>query len=226
MSPGATVLRLTDPESLHDLGRYAARARSLDEAGAMRLQCVGAVLAAWVGVLPGTGLLGEGTVLGLRTLALAEPSEVDVCVPAAAVGDRTHRPGAGADLSVPPTTLTPRWAALTPPRSGWQAVGRVTSATLVAAATHGIEEIATGAPQGSGALAVEDLRARVWGRRLDSDTEAGAGQPPVGSVGALPRGAAFAAYALGFLTPDGGATAARSGRWWRLSTPAGHVLAH
>ena len=215
----APVLHLVDPESLQDLGRYATRARAVDDAGAMRLQCVGSVLAAWVGVLPGHGLMGEGTVLGLRTLALAEPSEVDVCVPVGAVTDRTRRPGVGAELSVPPTTLTPIWAALTPPRAGWEPVGTLPSPPLVTAATHGIEQVATGAPAGSGALAVDELRRRTWGRRLDRQGS------DLGPAGGLPCGAAFAAYVLGFLTPDGTATVARSGGWWRLSTPAGHVLA-
>lgn len=226
-SAGATpVLHLADAESLQDLGRYAARARTIDDSGAMRLQGVGAVLAAWVGVLPGQGLMGEGTVLGLRTLALASSSDLDVCVPVGAVTDRTRRPGVGADLSVPPTTLTPVWAALTPPRVGWEPVGSISAATLVEVATRGIAQIATGVPAGAGALAVDELRRRVWGARLHATDPAGgqdAGGP--GRAGELPGGAAFAAYALGFLTPDGTATVARSGAWWRLSTPAGHVLA-
>ncbi len=96
------VLRLRDPESLADLGRFAARARAVDADGAMRLQASGTVLAAWVGVLSGTGILAEGTVLGLRTFALAEPAEVDVTVPLGAVTDRAAR-GGGSDLPVPPT---------------------------------------------------------------------------------------------------------------------------
>ena len=98
--PVTAVLRLTDSQSLADLGRFASRARTVDDEGAMRLQASGAVLAAWVGVLPGNGILAEGTVLGLRTFALAEPAELDVIVPLGAVTDRTQR-GAGTDLSVP-----------------------------------------------------------------------------------------------------------------------------
>ncbi|MBD3784986.1 MAG: hypothetical protein IE926_18890, partial [Micrococcales bacterium] len=87
------VLRLVDAAALGDLGRFAARARTLDEQGAMRLQAGGDVLAAWVGVLPGSGILSEGTVLGLRTFALAEPATCDAVVPLGAVTDRTARPG-------------------------------------------------------------------------------------------------------------------------------------
>ena len=117
--PVTGVLRLTDPQSLADLGTFAARARAVDAEGAMRLQASGAVLAAWVGVLPGSGILAEGTVLGLRTFALAEPADLDVTVPLGAVTDRTAR-GPGTDLRVPPTRVVAPWSAVTPPRGPWE----------------------------------------------------------------------------------------------------------
>lgn len=202
---------LTDTAAMADLGRYAARARSLDPEGAMRLQAVGEVLAAWVGVLPGHGLMGDGTVLGLRTMALAEPAEVDLSVPLGAVTDRTARTDLGARFPLPPTRAFPQWAALSPPRSGWEPVGEVATDDLVAAATAGITEIGQGAGPGAGALAVADLRSRVWGRVLDTAPEVAAG-------------GAFAAYGLGFLTPGGTVPIARSGAWRRLTCPGGHVL--
>ena len=75
------TIAFDDAASLADLGRYARRARALDEEAAVRLQADGSVLAAWVGVLPGSGILGEGLVLGLRTVALAAPTQVDQAVP-------------------------------------------------------------------------------------------------------------------------------------------------
>ena len=75
---------------------------------------------------------------------------------------------------------------------------------------QGIAEIAQGAPEGSGAVAVAALRQRVWAR--DSHTT-----PPI------PSGAAFAAYALGFLTEESAQVFAH-GRWTRVSTVTGHVL--
>ena len=118
-----TRLVLTDHDSLLDLGRYAARARALDADGAVRLQAVGSVLATWVGVLPGTGLLGTGTTLGLRTSALAEPAELDVLVPLAAVTDRVARDGEAAILPVTPMRVNAAWAAVSPPRGGWNGGG-------------------------------------------------------------------------------------------------------
>lgn len=209
--PVPSRLVLTDHDSLLDLGRYAARARALDADGAVRLQAVGSVLAAWVGVLPGTGLLGTGTTLGLRTSALAEPAELDVLVPLAAVTDRVAHEGEPAVLPVPPMTVSAAWAAVSPPRGGWMPGESVAAETLQRSAAEGIAEVTDGAPEGSGAAAVAALRARVWRRPVD-------GSPQV------PAALAFAAYALGFLSPDGEATVATSGPWTRLTTPAGHAL--
>ncbi|WP_035939117.1 hypothetical protein [Knoellia aerolata] len=208
---GPSRLVLTDAESLLDLGRYAARARALDADGAVRLQAVGSVLAAWVGVLPGTGLLGVGTTLGLRTSALAEPAQLDVLVPLAAVTDRVAREGEPAVLPVPPMRVNAAWAAVSPPRGGWEPLGSVASEALQRSASEGIAEVTSGAPDGSGAVAVASLRAQVWRR-------------PVPDAPGVPAALAFAAYALGFLTPGAEATVATSGPWTRLTTPAGHAL--
>ena len=209
-----SVLRFADAESLADLGTFVARARSLDADGAIRLQAHGLALAAYVGVLPGRGLMAEGAVLGMRVMPLADPAELDTTVPLAGITDRLART-ATADarvLDVPPTTVSAGWAAVAPPRSGWERVGDLATDELRAVATHGIEEIAQGAPTGSGGHAVTALRERVWGRMT-------------GTVPPVPAGAAFAAHALGFLGQGSGSAAVfMHGRWTRLSTDAGHVL--
>ena len=53
----SAVLTLPDGESIVDLATFVGRARTLDADGAIRLQAVGEVLAAWVCVLPGQGIL-------------------------------------------------------------------------------------------------------------------------------------------------------------------------
>jgi hypothetical protein len=206
-----TGLVFPDHHQLADLGRYAVRAKSADESGAMRLQAAGTTLAAYVGVLPGSGLLGEGTVLGLRVMALAEPAALDLTVPLGAITDRVARDATARVLSVPPTLVRAPWAALSPPRSGWERVGSVASDDVVAVARDGIAAIAEGTPEGSGGHAVTALRARTW--RTATTTSP-----------AFPSGGAFAAYALGFLVPGSEVTIFTNGRWTRLSTPAGHVL--
>jgi hypothetical protein len=202
-------LHFGDSEALQDLGTYVARARSLDADGSIRLQCGGMTLAAYVDVMPGRGPAMSGAIIGLRVMALAEPAEVDVTVSLASVSERLAR-GRAVTLSIPPTTVRVGWAAIAPPRGGWEVVGDLTVEDLRAVATRGIAEITRGVPQGSGAQVVAALRQRVWAR--DSATT-----PPI------PSGAAFAAYALGFLT-DQSARVFTHGRWTRLSTVTGHVL--
>ncbi|MGO4493381.1 hypothetical protein AB4Y86_14990 [Arthrobacter sp. 2YAF22_2] len=204
-------LQFTDPRDLADLRTFATRARAIDD-GAIRLSAAGPVLAAYVCVLR-PRLLGESTptILGLRTVALAEPAELDVTVPLSAVLDRLAR--AGADdvaLPVPPVTVTESWAGVGAPRSGWESLGTLSDLSLRQGAEAGITEIAAIIPEKPGALIVNNARATVWGR-------------PLPDAGGLPAGAAFAALTLGFLA-DGQQSLFRAGRWFRLSSPRGHVL--
>lgn len=212
-----------DDAGYADFGTFVARARSLDEDGAMRLQASGDVLAAYVGVLPGRGLMGGGAVVGLRTMRLAEPAHLETTVALASLTDRLARrtdpapdqgaagPSATGGLDVPAATVQVPWAAMTPPRAGWEPVGSLDADALERVAHAGIAEVATGAPPGAGGHAVTDLRQRVWGRLTQT-------VPPV------PAGAAFAAYRLGFLDPATPCTVAAHGRWTRVSSPRGHVL--
>jgi len=202
-------LRFADSEDIEDLRNYVTRARSLDADGAIWLRSHGTALAAYVGVLPGHGLLTTGAVIGLRVMALVEPADVDVTVSLASASERLAR-GGTSTFSVPPTTVRVSWSAMAPPRSGWEPVGEVSVADLKTAAIQGIAEIAHAAPEGSGAAVVAALRQRVWAR--DTRTT-----PPI------PSGAALAAYALGFLTQERARVLAH-GRWTRLSTATGHVL--
>lgn len=201
------VLHLVDVAALGDLGRFAGRARSLDEQGAMRLQASGDVLAAWVGVLPGSGILSEGAVLGLRTFALAEPATCDAVVPLGAVTDRTSRPGRDATFPLPPTRALAAWSAVTPPRSGWEPAGELPADTLAEAARSGLVEV--GAAVRERGAAAGFVRDRVWGREV---------------VPGLRSGGAFAAFSLGFLRPGSPVRVFRSNRWTRLTATGGHVL--
>ncbi|MDQ0678117.1 hypothetical protein QFZ30_001499 [Arthrobacter pascens] len=202
--------RFSDPRDLADLRTFALRAKAIDD-GAMRLQAAGSVLAAYVCVLR-PRLLGEDTptILGLRTMGLAEPSSTDVTVPISAVLDRLARAGEDdVELAVPPSTVTESWTGVSAPRSGWELVSSVPDSELRRAAEAGITEVAGIVPDKPGALIVNNARAAVWGRALD---ESG-----------VPAGAAFAALTLGFLA-DGDQNLYRAGRWFRLTGTRGHVL--
>ncbi|MDM7989532.1 hypothetical protein [Arthrobacter sp. zg-Y877] len=212
-------LLLADPQVTADLRNFITRARAADD-GAVRLQAVGSVLAAYVCILR-PRILGEGTptVLGLRTMPLASPAEVDATVQLSAVGDRLARMGSAETLlQVPPMTVRETWAGILPPRSGWEPAGRVPVQLLEQTAHRGIREVAAMLPQSPGAAVVHSARSGVWA------------QPMGGTAVPVPAGAAFAALSLGFLPGDGpdagGAEAAlfSNGRWLRLSTARGHVL--
>jgi hypothetical protein len=207
------LLALPDAEALADLATFVGRARRVDPDGACRLVASGAVLAAYVSPVHGGG---GPTVLGLRVLTLAAPADLDATVPLAALLDRVPRvdPDVGsAELPVPPVGAVAAWAGVTPPRSGWDAVGLLEPASLRASAADGVREIAAGVPAGAGALAVARLRGQVWGRPLTPDL------PDV------PAGTAFAADALGFLDEAEPVALYRAGPWVRATTRRGHVLA-
>lgn len=252
-TPAATDVarHLVFPDALGyaDLASLVRRAHRADPDAAVRLQATGTTLVTWVGVLAGSGLLADGAVVGVRAAELAAPAALDVVVSAAALTDRFARdehattptaagPGLPADgplrLAVPAATAFAPWTGALPGAGGWVPVGSLPSAQVADTARAGIEEIASGSASGAGSLAVQALRQRVWSRPVPfdaaADPSAGAGPPsdaPAGStVRSLPAGAAFAAYVLGFVQPDGPTLPVyRSGRWLRLRTPAGHVLA-
>lgn len=203
-----------DRASLSDLQSYLTLARQADPEAAVRLHALGPVLAAYVGMLPGRGLSGAGTVLGLRTFALADPVESDNAVPVGAILDRLAwvlgHPENDPVIPVPPASVFVQWAAITPPRAGWVHAADVSSEDLLTVARTGIAQL--GAAGTGLAAQVDALRARVWGEAMPA-------------AGGAPGGMAFAAYGLRFLVENGSASVHRSGPWWRLSTSAGHVLA-
>jgi hypothetical protein len=228
---GPATLWLPDEAARADLATFTGRARRVDAAGAVRLVAHGNVLAVTACALHGAS---GPTVLAMRTLVLAAPSEVDATVPVAALGDRLARehpagpggrPGGQAQpeatagrfaVPMPPgAAVTAAWAGLMPPRRGWERSGTVPAAVLAAAAREGIAAVAAGTPPGAGAAAVTRLRAGVWGR-------------PLAGYAGVPSGAAFAVDAFGFLPaggPESEASLHRAGAWVRLSTSRGHVLA-
>ena len=228
--------------ALADWRTLLQRAVHADPEAAMRLSAQGDVLVLTVAPLHPAGL-GDTMplVLGMRTLRLQNPAldGLDVVVEARALLDRFARleeprpldlleQGSGLvdgpvpGIDVPPAEVRVPWAGIAPPRGPWEPVGTVSASSLRAAADTGIEEIATGAPEGSGGHAVDALRRRVWARTALE--VAGPQDGPSPESVPVVAGAAFGAHVLGFLPQTGQATLLRSGPWTRLTLPGGHIL--
>jgi hypothetical protein len=207
-----TEVDLGGSRAVADLATFVGRAKQVAPDGAVRLQLVGPLLVTTVAVLEGSGLLGEGTVLGLRAVRVVTEGALDATVALAAVSDRLARADATTrTLSVPPAEVRVPWAALTAPRAGWETVGRISCEALDSLARQGIQEVAEGTPDVAGGAAVAALRRRVWSAMSDT-------VPPVAA------GLALGAHVLGFTAQGEDATVASQGRWTRLSTSRGHVL--
>lgn len=207
------ALHFADTHSVADFRTFTARARANDDGG-MRLRTAGRVLAAYVCTLRPT-VLGEAvpTVLGLRTMALADEADVDATVALGSVLDRLARMSDGdVVFPVPIVTVAENWAGVLPPRAGWERAGTAASGALEQAAKDGIAEVARSLPDRAGAPLVSSARIAVWGRPLD------------GVPGSIPAGAAFGAFTLGFLEPGAQATVHTNGRWSRISSGRGHIL--
>lgn len=207
-----SAFTLPDAPSLDDLHVYLSRAARVEE-GSVRLIAGSGVLAVYCSVFAPAGLLDESaTVLGLRTVALTEPVTFDSVVPVRSLLQRIERAqeeGATV-IGVPMEVNTATWAAISPPRGGWQSIGEVSAAALDTAARAGIRDVASAVPDGAGEQIVRKVRAEVWGR-------------PVPGAEHIPSGAAFAAFALGFLGEDA-VRVYETGPWTRLTTQRGHVL--
>ena len=199
-----------DERALADFATFVGRARQVREEGAVRLQVMGGLLLTTVAVLDGSGLMGEGTVLGLRVVPVAVTADLDATVSFASISDRLAR-GGGAVLPVPPVTVSVPWAGLTPPRGGWEPVGSLPSSDVDAIARQGISAVAEGSPAAAGGPVVEALRRRVWSAMSDT-------RPPIVA------GLALGAHVLGFTVAGSTASVSANGRWTRLSTSQGHVL--
>jgi hypothetical protein len=213
---GATFT-LADSQTLEDLQVFLARAARIEE-GSVRLIAGSGVLAVYIAVFYPQGLLDESpTVLGLRTVALmpnadGTPDTFDAVVPVRSLLGRieTAQSSGSTTISLPMEVNTATWAAISPPRGGWQAGVATTAPILDAVARSGIDEVAAAIPTGTGEQIVRKVRSEVWSR-------------PIPGLEHIPAGAGFAALGLGFLGDDE-VRVFESGPWTRLTTQRGHVL--
>mgnify|MGYP000104816237 CR=1 FL=1 len=213
------TFELPDLEAVTDLQSYLQRAKRLDPDGMVRLRAFGEVLAAYVAPIFAGSLMDSGpTVLGLRTMQLASPGEVDAVVPISAVLDRLAKlalPGLDSrdKLIVElPAPERASWAGIAPPRAGWEHSGVILEQTLTQIAKDGIEEVKNTLPESVGGPIAARIRGEIWGRGIASEPR-------------IPTGAAFAIAGLGFLTEGESVEIYSADGWVRLSAEHGHVLA-
>lgn len=199
-------LVLADSDTAKDVLTFVGRAGRISDEG-VRLQGAQGVLVLSAAALAPHGLFDQTpTILAMRIVRADPELQCDLVVDAlSATSDPSQ-------LELPQTGRAPAWAGVAPPRSGW-IVGSTLDASVIAQrAQWGISAVARGAGPGSGEEAVRTLRAAIWGE-------------PDADLAGLPRGVAFAADAMGFISGEEQVPVSRSGRWTRLAFRRGHVLA-
>lgn len=198
-------LLLADPDTAKDVLTFVGRAGRVSDEG-VRLQAAGGVLALTTAALAPHGLFDQTpTVLAMRVVHADPELECDIVV------DQLTPTDEAMSLALPETGLSPAWAGVAPPRGGWVRSGSLEASVIAQRAQWGISAVARGATPGSGEEAVRALRAAIWGE-------------PDEELGGLPRGVAFAADALGFISGSEQVAVTTSGRWTRLAFRRGHVL--
>lgn len=208
-------LALASALDLADLTTFMSRAATLG-CEHVRLSAHGNALVVTVGVLTRASLLDTTPiVLGVRVFELAAPSNLDRVVLVRSLTDRLAR--GEVTVPMPPAFPGVGWSGVAPPAGGWVPACTASEGELEKIAREGIAEVAS--VSGKGTLMVTRVRTEVWSRmRQLSGMD-------------VPAGVAFAAYGLGFLAPDAGATpdppvvrVSRSANWTRFSTARGHVI--
>ena len=220
---------LPEETDVVDLTKYLERAQKLDNSGAVRFRAYGDVLTVYVAPIA-TAEFDEHApmVLGLRTMALAEPAEFDVTV---LISEAIQKLQTGEtvegfslvkrlskvttkanQICLPNELVEVSWNKETPTRTGWEMGGEFYQETLTEAARKGVAEITETLPTSVGGPIAARVRAEIWGKAIDY-------KYPV------PMGVAFVSAGLGFLVEGEIVPWYVSGDWVRLSSLNGHVLA-
>lgn len=199
-------LLLADPDTAKDVLTFLGRAKRITDDG-VRLQAAEGVLALTTAALAPVSLFDQTpTILAMRIVHADPELQCDIVVDELSATDDAER------LTLPEMGLSPAWAGIAPPRGEWLPAATLAASMIAQRAQWGISAVARGATDGAGEEAVRALRAAIWGA-------------PDDDLDGLPRGVAFAADAMGFISGDEQVPVMRSGRWTRLAFRRGHVLA-
>ncbi|TDN92746.1 hypothetical protein [Microbacterium sp. BK668] len=201
-------LLFPDAEAAADALTFAGRTARLGDGG-VRLQAANGTLAITSAPLAPRGLFDTTpTVLALRALPVDPELVCDLVVDATLLAAASDDARA---VVLPEVAQSPAWAGISPPRGGWESVGGIAASVLASRAQYGIAAVAEAMPADPGEDVVRTVRASVWGA-------------PDDALGNLPLGAAFAAFALGFIAGEEEAQVRRAAAWTRVTLRRGHVL--
>ena len=247
-----TSFTLADTPTLDDLQVFLARAARIEE-GSVRLIAGSGVLAVYAAVFYPVGLLDESpTVLGLRTVALADAGtghvEFDVVVPIRSLLQRLENAQAAAAQAAAAQTAAAQTAAA-------QAAAAQTTTAQTAAGSDAADRVTISlpmevntvtwsaiSPPRGGWRPIPGTTSALLDRAARSGIDEVAGAVPdavgeqivrrvrsevwsrgIDGLEHVPAGAAFAAFGLGFLGDDE-VRMFETGPWTRLTTRRGHVL--
>ena len=210
----ANQLVFQDPKDLVDLEAFLTRAKRLDEQGAVKFRCYGDVLAVYVSPIYSGSLISHGpTVLGLRTIKLAQLSEIDSTFAISSILERLAGSSLEANetLDLPPATIKVAWGGVIAPRQGWEPSGELAQSQISQWAKDGIAEVANTLPESVGSSIAARVRLQIWGKSVGLEYN-------------LPGAAAFAMAGLGFMQKGEVIKVYRTAGWVRLTSQYGHVL--
>lgn len=198
-------LVFADPGEAAGLDAFLQRLLRWEKSAAVRIQCVGGVVAVFAKP-------ARFEVLAVRTSRLLESAETDVTVSAGELREGIDESAEA--VTVPGAVTGPPWAGMLPPRGGWEVFGEVPADAVRAVAAAAVGEFRERAeklgPQERTRKKLDALAEEIWSR-------------PLGET-RLPLRAAHAAHALGFLAGETPLKLLRSGDWLRLRTQAGSVV--
>lgn len=201
-------LIFADAHAAADALTFAGRTQPLGD-GAVRLRAADGVLLMTSAPLAPRGLFDTTpTVLAMRVLPVDPELVCDLTVDASAL---SLAPDDSRAIALPETASSPSWTGVSAPRAGWSVDAGIPAATLAARAQWGIAAVAEAMPLNPGEDAVRTIRATVWGA-------------PDDALDGLPLGAAFAAFALGFIGGEEEARVRSAAAWTRITLDRGHVL--
>ncbi len=219
----ATSLILSEATDLEDVGTFLQRSASIRD-GVCRIVARGRVAALHTAFSFPMMLTDPAPVIiAQRGVRLTQQTElVDVVVPMAELRDRLPRATSAGhgQLRIPPQRVNAPWTSLVPLQSQWEQAGTVVDDAVHDAGAEVARIVSESLPDQPGQPVLVQARNAVWGKSL---SELGVVELS-DRLAPMLAGAAFTAYALGFVLKGGRSRLFTAGMWRRLSCHGGTLL--